>query len=173
MFSTAHDKSAQRSLSDRQKRIYDFLQSLPVGVLSTVGIEQKPHGSVIYFVLDEDLKLSFLTKRETRKYANLQCNPAITLTVFEPKTQTTAQIFGEAVEVKDTAEMNKVAAAILDASLRISQTGLPPISKLEAGPYVAFHVKPEQIRLAVYSRSDADEEFELFDSLESFELNPY
>jgi len=173
MFGATHKKSDPHTLSDRQTRIYEFLQSMPVGVLSTVGLGQKPHGSVIYFTIDENFKLSFLTKRDTRKYENLQYNPAVTITVFEPKTQATAQIMGEAVEVKDTTEMNRIAAVVLDVSLRTSQSGLPPISKLEAGPYVAFHVKPEQIRLAVYSRPDAGTQADLFESLESFELNPY
>ena len=161
-----------RNLSKRQERIYNFLRSNPVGVLSTVGPDGDPHGAVIYFTIDKRFMISFLTKSDTRKYDNLKHHSRIMLTSFDQATQTTAQIMGNTVEITDNYEINAVAGAILGASLdtSVAGTGLPPISKLQAGSYVALGINPVQIRMATYARPDPGDYTELFDTIESFEL---
>ncbi|MFA5003825.1 MAG: pyridoxamine 5'-phosphate oxidase family protein [Candidatus Saccharimonadales bacterium] len=168
----AHSKTRKKTdeLSDRQRRIYDFLHAHPVGVLSSVSANGEPHGVVIYFDIDKKFNVSILTKSETRKYENLKHYNRIMLTVFESHTQTTAQITGEAIEIVGNHEINKVASAILSVSLRVSDQGAPSILKLEAGHYVAFKIKPSQIRMAVYARPDSGDYVDLFDTIESFEL---
>lgn len=161
---------SHKKLTDREQRIYDFLKSCPVGVLSSVTPDNEPHGSVIYFTVDQNFVVSFVTKSETRKYDNITRHRNITLTVYEPNSQTTAQIIGKAQEIKDNYEVNLVAGAILAASMKMSDEGLPPISKLSAGEYVGFKVEPDQITMAVYSRPDSGDYTELFETIESFEL---
>jgi hypothetical protein len=157
-------------LSDRQQRIYNFLATNPVGVLSTVTPDGDPHGAVIYFTIDKNFVISFLTKTGTRKYDNLKRHSHVMLTVFEASTQATTQITGEAVEITERYDTNSVAGAIIGASMKTSAAGLPPIAKLQAGTYVAFTIKPVQIRMAVYARPDSGGYGELFESIESFEL---
>lgn len=159
-----------KQFSDREQRIYDFLLSCPIGVLSTVTPDKEPHGAVIYFSVDKDFIVSFLTKSETRKYDNIMHHGHITLTVYEPQTQTTAQIVGKAEEITDAADVNAVAGAILKASMKTSEEGPPPISKLSAGEFVGFRINPDQIKMAVYSRPDPGDYSELFETIESFEL---
>ena len=93
------------------------------------------------------------------------------LTVFEPHSQTTAQITGRAIEITDNYDINAVAATMLKASLKTSEAGTPPLAKLEAGAYVAFKIDPVQIRMAVYVRPDSGGHTELFETVESFELH--
>ncbi len=156
--------------SDRQERIFGFLKACPVGVLSTVTADGNPHGAVVYFTIDEDFVVSFVTKAQTRKYDNLMHHNHVTLTVFDQQTQTTAQIIGKAVEIKDGYDINVIAGAILTASMKTSDGGLPPISKLSAGEFVGFKIKPDQIRMAVFGRPDPGDYSELFETIESFEL---
>ena len=157
--------------SDRKQRIYDFLRANPVGVLSSVTPNGNPHGTVIYYTVDKAFAVAFLTKTRTRKFDNLKHNDHVMLTVFDSQAQTTAQISGDAVEIRDSYEINVVAGAILGASLKTSEAGVPPITKLEAGRYVAFKLAPVQIRMAVYARPDPGDYSDLFESIESFELN--
>jgi uncharacterized pyridoxamine 5'-phosphate oxidase family protein len=156
--------------SDRQERIYNFLRSCPIGVLSTVTPDGKPNGAVIYFTVDKEFNVSFVTKNETRKYENIKNNNQVTLTVYEPATQTSAQITGKAIEIKDGFEVNEVAGAIMAASMKTSEGGLPPISKLSAGEFVGFRIELDQIRMAVYGNPDPGDYSELFETIESFEL---
>jgi uncharacterized pyridoxamine 5'-phosphate oxidase family protein len=157
--------------SDRKQRIHDFLSQTAVGVLSTVNPDGEPHGVVIYFNINQDFRITFLTRAGTRKYDNLKHHNHLMLTVFDVATQTTAQVTGQAIEITDNYEINQVAAGMLATSLKISEPGLPPITKLEAGDYVAFTIHPLQIRMAVYARPDPGEYTELFESIESFEFS--
>jgi uncharacterized pyridoxamine 5'-phosphate oxidase family protein len=151
--------------------MYDFLKSNPVGVLSTVTKNGDPHGVAIYFSVDEHLTLAFLTRRGTRKYANIAHHNVVMLTVFCRQTQTTLQVSGRASEVRDELQLNRIAAATLGSALATSHNGLPPITKLQAGEYAAFTIKPTQICMAMYERPEPGKYADLFESVESFELD--
>ena len=155
---------------ERKQRFYDFLSEHPIGVLSTVTPNGEPHGVVIYFTIDDDLALSFLTRVGTRKHDNLKHNQQVMLTVFEPKALTTAQIVGKAYEITDSYNINHVAGSVLAAGLKHNLSGLLPITKLSAGPYTAYRIKPSQLRMAAYAHADPGSYQELFESVESFEL---
>jgi hypothetical protein len=154
--------------SDKRQRIYDFLANNGIAVLSSVGPNNDPHGAVIYFTINRDFIVSFLAKSETKKYDNLKHNNHVMLTVFEPHTQATVQITGKASEITDGSEINGIAQRVLGTSLRTSDAGVPPLSKLDAGLYVAFKVEPVQVRMAVYARPDPGDYSQLFESIESF-----
>jgi uncharacterized protein YhbP (UPF0306 family) len=167
--STKHIE-ARSQLTERQWRIFYFLQSNPVGVLSSVTPDNTPHGTVIYFSIDSHFTIFFITKDKTRKHDNLRHNSHVMLTVFEPASQTTVQITGVATEMTDTVDISKIAGAVVRACSRTSNAGLPPISKLQAGTYVGYKITPAQIRMATYSNSGPGDLESLFDSIESFEL---
>lgn len=159
--------------SDTEKRIYDFLRSSPIAVLSSVGPNNDPHGVVVYFGIDKKFVASILTKSDTKKYDNLKHNPKVMLTVYEPLTQTTVQITGRAKEVTDPLRINEIAQINLKASMKTSEGGIPAIAKLEAGALVAFEIRPVEVRMAVYGRPDSGDYNELFDSISKFELKDF
>lgn len=161
----------ENKFSDRKKRIFTFLRENPVGVLSSVTPDGNPHGAVVYFRVDKDFTISILTKTGTRKYDNIKHNNHTMLTVFEPETQATVQVTGLAEEVLDNYEVNGIAGTILGISMKTSESGTPPISKLDAGMYTAFKITPLQARMAVYARPDPGGYGEIFESVESFELS--
>lgn len=156
--------------SDRKRRIYDFLQQNSVGVLATVSLQGDPHGTVIYYIIDRHFEVSFLTRSETQKYENLKYNHHVMLTVFDTFTQTTVQLAGIAEELTDSTDINAVAGAVLGASLKSNSVGLQPITKLDAGEYVAFRITPIQARMAVYARPDGGSVEDMIESVESFDL---
>lgn len=170
LFQKKRTKKVPKERSDRQQRIYDALVANPVGVLSTVTPDGDPHGSVIYYVVDSDFVISFLTRAGTRKCDNLRHNPHAMLNVFDPVTQATVQASGTAEEVVDGADANDIALKVFRASRRINRVGLLPINKLEVGSYVAFRIMPVQIRMAVFARPQSGDYEGLFESIESFEL---
>lgn len=158
-------------LSDRRQRIFTFLNTTPVGVLSSLTASGQAHGSVIYFEINKQLEVSFLTRSETRKFDNLLHNNQVMLTVFDPVGKTTATITGTAVPVNSDYEINVIAANMLNASWRSKNTGALPITKLDAGSYAAFRICPDQIRMAVYGRSAAGGNYsDIFETIESFDL---
>lgn len=167
LFAPHKDKHA---FSDRKQRMYDFLTANPIGVLSTVTPDGEPHGVVVYFTIDKQFKVSFLTRAETRKYDNLKHNNHVMLTVFEPRNQAVVQLTGKATELTSSLAINAVAGCIAGISKRSSDAGLPPIVKLKAGEFVAFRIDPVLVRMAVYARPGPGEYQDLFESVESFDL---
>lgn len=142
------------SSSESNQRIYDFLKAYPIGVLSTVDPNGNPHGAVIYFSVDEEFNLTFVTKNETKKYDNLKRHNHVMLVAFEPISQTTTQITGTVEEITDTNEAQKAFQGLLVNASKTSEEGVPPISKLYAGGYTSLRIKPVQIRMAVFIRPD-------------------
>lgn len=159
------------NFSDRKRRFYNFLRENPIGVLSTVTPDCEPHGVVVYFSVDRQFRVSILTRSETKKYDNLKHNNHAMLTVFEPSTQSVAQLTGRATELYDGSAIASVAGNIAAISQRTSDAGLPPVSKLNAGEFAVIQIEPVQLRLAVYARPDFGGYQELFESIESFDLD--
>jgi len=164
-------RTTTHGFSNRKQRMYDFLRANPVGVLSTVDPNGEPHGVVIYFTINREFDVFFLTRNETKKYDNLKRNDHLMLTVFEPHNQTTVQIIGKAIEMTGSSEINGIAGGIFGISAKNNDAGLPPIAKLRAGSFVAFKIAPVQVRMAVYSRPDAGDYTDIFESIESFDLD--
>lgn len=140
--------------SDRRVRILNFLNEHMAGVLSTVDPDSNPHAAVVYFSVKPDFTVTFLTKRRTKKSDNLRHNNHVMLAVFDEVLQTSVQIKGVASEITDTDKAHEVFRSMLRASLRTSENGVPPISKLSAGEYVAYTIKPVEVAMSVYSRPD-------------------
>lgn len=171
MLKALTDKQDNQNLdtfSDREQRIFDFLFNTSVGVLSSTDPDGNPHGAVIYYSINRNFEVAFLTKSNTKKYDNIVRNKHVMLTVFDPLTQTTVQVTGIAKEIKDGSAVKGTAVRVLGTSLKSSNAGLMPISKLEAGSFTAFRINPVQVRMAVYARPDHGNYNELFETIESF-----
>jgi general stress protein 26 len=151
----AHKKQLASS-SESNQRVYDFLKSHPVGVLAMVDPNGNPHATVIYFSIEEDFSISFTTKRDTKKHDNLQHNNHVMLVAYEAETQTTTQVIGTAEDITDAQQAQETFTNTqIAASETSEEAGEPPISKLYAGEYVAYSLKPAQIRMAVFARPDS------------------
>ncbi|MGZ6005412.1 MAG: pyridoxamine 5'-phosphate oxidase family protein [Candidatus Saccharimonadales bacterium] len=156
-------------MSERQGRVFDFLNRTRVGVLSTVDTKSNPHGSVVYFSIDKNCLLFFLTKTDTQKYHNIMANQNVMLVAFDPVTQTVAQVIGKAQEITDGYSINRIAASVFMTSIKTSDGGIPPIAKIKPGEYVGFKIQPSQIRMASYAHKANGPSEGFFDSIESFE----
>ncbi len=148
-----------------ERAAHEFLKTHKVGVLATVDPDGDPHAAAIYYTIGSDLTISFLTKVHTKKADNLEHNNHAMLVVYEAETQTTVQVTGEVSKVSDSSELNDIFTQIIYASLDASQTAVPPISKLDLGEYVAYHIKPIQIRMASFSHAKSGNYDSLFKTI--------
>lgn len=167
---TITQKAKTNKLSERQQRIFDFLNNNPVAVASTTNNQGKAHGAVIYFSLNPDFVISFLTKADSYKHHNLLQNKHIALTVFDPHEQITCQIYGKAKLLVKPSIIDQIAKNIFNLKIKNKKIGEPPMSKLHLGSYVAVQVIPDNIKLAVYARPKAANNDEIFESLSWYEL---
>jgi len=168
--STEKAKSTNH-FNERQQRIYDFLKKHSVAVLSTASNSGQPHGVVIYYDIDKDFDITFITKTNTLKHQNLMENNRLMLTVFESRSQTVCQISGSSRDIKNTEQTQAITESILRKSLALSGPGEIPISKINSGEYVAIRVLPTKIKFSVYARPKPVSNDEIFDSLGWYELD--
>lgn len=143
----AHSQTAEK------RKIYEFLKSHPVGTIGTVDSECNPHIAIIYFSANRKFELTFTTKRQTRKHQNILSNSRVMLLAYEAFSQTSVQVTGTAEEITSLHEAGEVFKNTLKNSLKTSGVGIPPISKI-FGDYVAYRIKPEQIRMTEFSRAN-------------------
>ena len=142
-------------LNDEQRaKISQFLREHPVGVLASVNPDGTPSASPIYFGTDDQLNLTFTTKRDTQKHQNLDQNNKVMLAAFDATTQAAVQAAGSAIEVTDQAAAEQIFHGTLRAADQTGPDNVPPISKIEAGPYVAYRIVVDDIHLSEYGWGD-------------------
>ena len=157
-------KSQIPNSPDALNHVRDFLISNPIATIATVSPSGKPHATVVYFSFNDDFSVSFVTKVGTEKHKNIKRKHDVMMVVYEASTQTSVQITGRAVDITDTPEAHEVFKNTLKAVESTSESGIPPISKLEDGRYISYKVIPSQIRMAVFARPDPGG-YEMFETL--------
>lgn len=140
--------------SETNLRVYDFLKSQLTGVLSLVDPNGNPHATVIYFSVDNYFNCYFITKHDTKKFDSIVHQNHGMLVVFDAQSQTTAQIKGVIEDISDSPIARHVFNTMKTTAEGKSDSGVAPISKLFAGEYVCFKLRPRQIRMAVFARPD-------------------
>ena len=151
--------------SAERKHIVDFLNDHHSGVLASADKKGRPHAAAIYFTFDESLNIQFLTKKETTKFSDLEDNPLAVLVVYDQAKQTSVQIKGQVIEIKDMGRVDRVIADILHIATLASDSGVPPLSKLRAGAYVVFRIIPDSIRMAMYTQPDPSRYDTIFEEI--------
>lgn len=150
---------------NKRKDALDFLQNHKVGVLATVSPDGDPYAAAIYFTVDPSFEVVFLTKTRTKKADNLEHNSRAMLVVYDPASQTTVQLTGLVSKVDGILETNQVFTDIINISLDTSGESVPPIAKLDEGDYVAYRLKPNEIRMAVFSQDKSGDYKDLFKTI--------
>jgi general stress protein 26 len=153
-------------LSDKREHILEFLRNHNIGVLATVDPNGEPSAATIYFTVDDELNISFITKTGTKKHDNLIRQNHAMLVVYEASSQTTVEIVAIASAITGASEVQDVFADILKISKSTSGSDVPPISKLNAGKYVGYRLESKEIRMATFVRTksgDYDTIFEILD----------
>ena len=151
--------------TEERSRILEFLQHNSVGVLATVDPNGEPHAAAIYFTVDDDFNILFLTKTGTKKHDNLKHHNHAMLVAYDAKSQTTAQVKGTVTEITDVTRMQRVFSDILKISMKTSEAGVMPLDKLQAGEYVAYSLDPKEVRMAVFIRPDPGDYSQIFETV--------
>lgn len=137
---------------------FEFLRQNKLGVLATITREGKPHADAIYYVVDDNLEVSFLTEVGTSKYKNIQHLSDVFFVVTDVGKKITAHIIGKALLVTDkdslTIMMSKVAKMLNSGG---SFDTVLPILKRDDGNLVVVKIKPEEIRLSDYGSDELSE----------------
>lgn len=143
------------TITNEQQNVINFLRGRSVGVLATSSPTGEPHAAVVYFSFNEHtVRFYFITKRDTEKNHNLAQNDRAALAIYDAKQQATVQVKGQVVEVKDTQRIESIFRDIMQAAVHTSNSNVPPITRLQAGPYEVYQLNPISFRMATYIQPD-------------------
>lgn len=132
-----------------KKDILTFLKRHTTAVFSTVNKEGRPDAAPLYFVVNDDFDLFFITSDKTQKYLNISFQNETVLTVTDEQTLETVQIRGKAQEnQKLLSEIVTLLAEKLTDKLDFPI--IFPMLKHE-GQRVVIQVKPYEIRWRKYT----------------------
>lgn len=141
-----------------EKLISLFLADHYSGVVATADVAANPHAAVVYYLPEPDFTLFFATKEETQKYKNIEENKQVAFVIYDEQAQTTLQISGHVRVVTESEEKRATLKNMKNSSLTLSSRLLPPAYKLSAGEYAVLQLIPQTIKMAVYARSEKDED---------------
>ena len=82
----------------------DFLKNHVVAVIASTDKDNRPNAATILYHIDDDMNFFFMTRRQTRKYANIMANPRVAIVVGIGDGPGTVQAEGEAHVIKDGLE---------------------------------------------------------------------
>lgn len=141
-----------------KERTLKFLEGNSLAVISTVTKEGKPDGSAVYYLIEKNFDIFFITKKGTSKYKNIHHLNEVVLTVTNTATKETAKIKGKAEPVNKAAFnieiMEKVAGKLNHDD---DFETILPILKRDSGDILTIKIQPYEITMSDYSTDELNE----------------
>lgn len=142
--------------SQNHAHVYDFMKHHHMGVLSTVAEDSKPWGAAIFYVVDEEFNVFFVTRQETFKYKNLDNNPYAALTIADEENQTTVQLSGKISRVPAEDYMDIIFTRLVAIRPKGDMYWAPPVEKVSRGDYMALRLTPDKLHYANFKKQTTD-----------------
>jgi len=127
-----------------------FLKGHQAGVLATVSADGQPHASAVYYTVDDDFNVYFLTQSSSRKAQAIAANPRVAFTVGTQDVPQTVQLEGIAEEIRYEPEKNDKAAKLAEGFMSAS-TYFAPVTKLDPASIIIVWIQPKWVRWADYA----------------------
>lgn len=141
-------------MSDVSKEdLLKFLKTQKGGVISTISPDNYPDSSFIYYAFNEDLYAYFITSKMTEKYKNIKSNPYVSFVVVDEENLITVQGKGQAKEVKDEMESQRVYDLLLQILHSKLENWPPPFSKMADADLVIMKITFTSLRLGDFRYS--------------------
>lgn len=125
------------------ERVLQFIREKRVGVVATES-GHVPHGATVFFLVEDDFTLFFVTTGGTKKIRDIRKNPRVAVVFGAEDSPDTVQIEGTAT-ILEGAESLPIITKVTEiaSSMRYHW---PPIARLSSDHLVAVKVVPEWMR---------------------------
>lgn len=142
-------------LSDKKLAI-GFIRSNRAAALSTITPEGKPHVSIVYCIIHEDLNIHFTTRAKGRKFKSLIYNSEVCMVFTTHGSLQQLQLSGRAKRITQKNQQIKLLHELM--KLRYADESLPQprASLLRSGvrkEYAVFCVTPFEMTYANFETS--------------------
>jgi len=138
--------------------VMEFLLRNKLSTRATITKEVKPEADTIYYFIEPNFDIFFLTNSGTQKYKNIQYQDDVCMVVTDAEKKITAKIKGKAALVLDKDFPKK----ILEKIAQMANTGdkfdtVYPILKRNDGALVVMKIIPFEIRYSDYGGDGIEE----------------
>lgn len=143
--------------SDARSTAYKFLSVHRVATLATIAVNGPPDLATIYYIVDEDLNLYFMTRIESRKYRNLKEQPMLSMVITDEGTMETIQLTGMSERIENFKDESAVLSKLWVADYAEQHWPGPAVKLYEAGHSAQLAVTkiiPTEMTYASFERQD-------------------
>jgi general stress protein 26 len=126
-----------------KREVFNFLNDNNLGYLATISNENEPHCAAVYYIIEPEFSIYFISKSVSKKVKNILNNPKTAFTVAEkddiPKT---AQMQGTTVQIEANTEIiHKLSVSSLK-----NNDFFPPSIKLPGSGLSLMKFTPHKIQ---------------------------
>lgn len=147
----------EQSIDNARKDALAFLKNHKAGVLASVSGTGQAHGSMVYYVADDDFNIYVLTLINSRKYKAITEHPQVAFVVAVPEIPQTLQMEGMAMDISLDQEAASKKEQLLSV-LNSNNWFYGPVAKLDPADTVVVWIKPTWVRWADYAFAPAGSE---------------
>lgn len=147
-------------MQDHKQHIFDFLKNEKSGVLSTVRANGFPDAAFMYYMVEPDNTICFITRDASRKMLNIEHQNNIVFTVPKLSTKEVVEVRGIAAvlpedEARVANRLLKLAELIQDDQ---NVETVLPLLKHTTGTVIVVRIQPTELRWRRYSNLGLEEE---------------
>lgn len=143
--------------SNTRLTAHKFLSAHRVATLATIATKKKPDAATVFYIVDEDLTIYFMTRIESRKFRNLEKQHVVSMVITDEKTMETIQLTGAAERIENLEEEGVALTKLWTADYRNPNWPGPAVRLYESGHSVQLavvKVVPQEMTYAVFERQD-------------------
>jgi len=134
----------------------EFLRGQQVAVVSTVSESGEPQSAAVTFLVDDEFNILFITRKNTRKFANMTRNPKVAVVVgFDPEHPSTIQMHGTA----KISEENRISTLLKFTKALVHRDNWWPLLKVAGLDFVVMEVRIDWARWLNLDAAAYDENF--------------
>jgi general stress protein 26 len=136
---------------------HKFLNAHRAATLATVNPKKQPDAASVFYIVDEELTIYFMTRVESRKFHNIEKQTIVSMVITDEDTMETIQLTGAAERVENLEEENEALTKLWTADYRNPNWPGPAVKLFESGhstQIAVVKVVPREMTYAVFKKRD-------------------
>ena len=140
-----------------QSTAHKFLSAHRAATLATVNAKKKPDAATVFYIVDKDLTIYFMTRIESRKFHNLKKQSIVSMVITDEETMETIQLTGAAERIENLKEEGGALTKLWTADYKNPTWPGPAVKLFESGHSVQLavvKVVPHEMTYAIFEKQD-------------------
>lgn len=132
-------------------KVVEFVKSHTKAVIATVDPMLQPSTSMIFYIVDKNNDMYFVTKSLTTKSENLKQNNKSALTIIDDEKPITVSMTGTVQEISDQSKRDDIMQEVFKLSYSVLHD-YAPIIKLHKGSFAVMKFIPKQAKMTDFTQ---------------------